>query len=44
MVTRILLLFLVAAPAFAAEVAGVKIDEQTRVGSAELVLKLAEAV
>ena len=39
MVTRILLLFLVAAPAFAAEVAGVKIDEQTRVGSAELVLK-----
>jgi hypothetical protein len=39
MVTRILLLFLLAAPAFAAEVAGVKIDEQTRVGSAELVLK-----
>lgn len=39
MVTRILLLFLVAAPAFAAEVAGVKIDEQTRVGSAQLVLK-----
>lgn len=39
MVTRILLLFLVAAPAFAAEVAGVKIDEQARVGSAELVLK-----
>ena len=39
MVTRILLLFLLAAPAFAAEVAGVRIDEQTRVGSAELVLK-----
>lgn len=39
MVTRILLLLLLAAPAFAAEVAGVKIDEQARVGSAELVLK-----
>ncbi len=39
MVTRILLLFLLAAPAFAAEVAGVKIDEQTRVGNAELSLK-----
>ena len=39
MVTRILLLLLLAAPAFAAEVAGVKIDEQTRVGSADLVLK-----
>ena len=39
MVTRILLLFLVAAPAFAAEVAGVKIDEQTRVAEAPLVLK-----
>jgi len=39
MVTRILLLFLLAAPAFAAEVAGVKIDEQTRVAEAPLVLK-----
>jgi hypothetical protein len=39
MVTRILLLFLLAPPAFAAEVAGVKIDEQTRVGSAQLVLQ-----
>jgi hypothetical protein len=39
MVTRILLLFLLAAPAFGAEVAGVKIDEQTRVAEAPLVLK-----
>ena len=39
MVTRILLLFLLASPAFGAEVAGVKIDEQTRVAEAPLVLK-----
>jgi len=39
MVTRILLLLLLAAPAFGAEVAGVKIDEQTRVAQAPLVLK-----
>ena len=39
MVTRILLLFLVASPAFGAEVAGVKIDEQIRVAEAPLVLK-----
>jgi hypothetical protein len=39
MVTRILLLFLFLAPAFGAEVAGVKIEDQTRVGSAELALK-----
>ncbi len=38
MLTRILLLFLLAAPAFAAEVAGVKIDDQSRVGNAELTL------
>jgi len=38
MVTRILLLFLLAVPAFAAEVAGVKIEDQTRVGNAELTL------
>jgi hypothetical protein len=39
MVTRILLLFLLAAPAFGAEVAGVKIEERTRVANAELSLK-----
>jgi hypothetical protein len=40
MVTRLLLLLLLAAaPAFAAEVAGVKIEEQTRVANAELALK-----
>ena len=39
MVTRILLLLLLAAPAFAAEVAGVKIEDQARVGNAEVVLK-----
>jgi hypothetical protein len=39
MITRILLLFLFLAPAFGAEVAGVKIEDQTRVGSAELALK-----
>jgi len=38
MVTRILLLFLLAVPAFAAEVAGVKIDDTSRVGNAELTL------
>jgi hypothetical protein len=41
MVTRILLLLLLAVfslPAFAAEVAGVKIDDQARVGNAELTL------
>jgi len=38
MVTRILLLFLLAAPAFAAEVAGVKIEDKARVGNAELTL------
>ena len=38
MVTRILLLFLLAAPALAAEVAGVKIEDQTRVGNSELAL------
>ena len=39
MVTRILLLFLLSAPVFGAEVAGVKIDEQIRVAEAPLVLK-----
>ena len=39
MVTRILLLFLLVSPAFGAEVAGVKIDEQIRVAEAPLVLK-----
>jgi len=39
MVTRILLLFVLASPAFGAEVAGVKIDEQIRVAEAPLVLK-----
>jgi hypothetical protein len=38
MVTRILLLLMLAAPAFAAEVAGVKIEDQTRVGNAEVTL------
>ena len=38
MVTRILLLFLLAVPAFAAEVAGVKIEDTSRVGNAELAL------
>jgi len=38
MVTRILLLFLLAVPAFAAEVAGVKIENTSRVGNAELTL------
>ena len=38
MVTRILLLLLLAAPAFAAEVAGVKIADQTRVANADLSL------
>jgi hypothetical protein len=38
MVTRILLLFLLAVPAFAAEVAGVKIEDTSRVGNAELSL------
>ena len=39
MVTRILLLFLLASPAFGAEVAGVKIEDQIRVAEAPLVLK-----
>jgi hypothetical protein len=39
MVTRILLLCLFATSALAAEVAGVKIEDQTKVGSSELVLK-----
>ena len=38
MVTRILLLLLLAAPAFGAEVAGVKIEDRSRVGNAELTL------
>jgi len=38
MVTRILLLLLLAAPAFGAEVAGVKIEDTSRVGNAELAL------
>jgi len=38
MVIRILLLFLLAVPAFAAEVAGVKIEDTSRVGNAELAL------
>ena len=38
MVTRILLLFLLALPAFAAEVAGVKIEDTSRIGNAELAL------
>ncbi len=38
MVTRILLLFLLAVPAFAAEVAGVKIENTSRVGNSELTL------
>ena len=38
MVTRILLLLLLAAPAFGAEVAGVKIDDRTRVANADLSL------
>lgn len=38
MVFRILVLFLVAFPAFGADVAGVKLDDRVRVGSAELVL------
>jgi len=38
MVTRILLLFMLAAPALAAEVAGVRIEDQTRVGNAEVAL------
>ena len=39
MVTRLLLAFAFAAPAFGAEVAGVKIDEQAGVAQATLVLK-----
>jgi len=39
MVTRILLLVLLAAPAFGAEVAGVKIGDRTQVANAELSLR-----
>jgi hypothetical protein len=38
MVTRILLLFMLAVPALATEVAGVRIEDQARVGSAEVTL------
>jgi len=39
MVSRILLLLVLAAPAWAAEVAGVKIDDRTRIGDTDLSLK-----
>jgi hypothetical protein len=39
MVTRILLVLLLAAPAFAAEVAGVKIEDRAQVAGTELALK-----